>query len=159
MARFGHRLAATYSGPIAEIHIPNELREARIARLATASATGAPHVVPFCFAVVTADGTDRIVTAVDQKPKTTTALRRLANIAENPQVSLVADHYADDWSQLWWVRVDGVADVVTDPSEREQYLDDLAAKYPQYVADRPAGPVVMIVPTAVRTWSASGSIS
>ena len=77
---------------------PRAAGAARVARLATVSATGQPHLVPVTFAV---DG-DMIYTAVDHKPKTTTRLRRLANIAANPQVTLLADHYADDWDQLWW---------------------------------------------------------
>ena len=50
-----------------------------------------------------------IYTAVDAKPKSTQRSRRLANIEANPHVSVLVDHYADDWSQLWWVRADGVA--------------------------------------------------
>src|SRR5690348_1391752 len=80
---------------------------ARVARLATADASGRPHVVPIVFAVAG----DEIVSAVDAKPKRTTALRRLANVRENPRVALLADHYEDDWSALWWVRADGTARV------------------------------------------------
>ena len=76
---------------------------ARVARLATADATGQPHLVPVTFAVAG----DMVYTAVDAKPKRTTALRRLANVAANPRVSLLVDHYDDDWSRLWWVRADG----------------------------------------------------
>ena len=76
-----------------------------VARLATAALDGRPHLVPVVFAL----RDDVIYTAVDAKPKTTQRLRRLANIERNPQVSLLVDHYADDWTQLWWVRADGVA--------------------------------------------------
>ena len=95
---------------------------------------------------------DTIVSAVDAKPKTTLALRRLANIDENPQVSLVVDHYDDDWTQLWWVRVDGLARVVEDGPEREAALDALAVKYDQYRQTRPPGAVIAIEPTAWRAW-------
>src|ERR1700753_1143105 len=84
-----------------------------IARLATSAADGKPHLVPVVFAVA-ADDHDVVYTAVDAKPKTTQRLRRLANIAPNPAVSLLVDHYAADWSQLWWVRADGIAAIHTD---------------------------------------------
>src|ERR671935_135408 len=79
------------------------LASARVARLATADAEGRPHLVAITFAV---DG-DEIITAVDHKPKRTVRLRRLANIEANPRVSVLADHYEDDWSGLWWARADG----------------------------------------------------
>ncbi len=86
---------------------PGEARRrfasARVARLATADAGGRPHIVPIVFAV---EG-DIIYSAVDHKPKRTTALRRLANMAENPFVALLVDYYDDDWSRLWWARADG----------------------------------------------------
>src|ERR1700722_1842677 len=88
---------------------------ARVARLATVSAAGQPHLVPVTFA---ADA-GTIYTAVDRKPKSTTRLRRLANIAENPRVTLLADHYADDWTQLWWARADGHATVLTGPHDTQ----------------------------------------
>lgn len=75
---------------------------ARVAHLATTGADGQPHLVPVTFALVTSSSADRIAIAVDQKPKTTVALRRLRNIAENPLVSLLCDHYDEDWTQLWW---------------------------------------------------------
>ncbi|MET0817185.1 MAG: TIGR03668 family PPOX class F420-dependent oxidoreductase, partial [Solirubrobacteraceae bacterium] len=90
------------------------LAGARVARLATAAADGRPHVVPCTFAVL---GEDTIVSAVDHKPKRTTALRRLANIAANPRVAVLADHYEDDWDALWWARADGVARVLEPGAE------------------------------------------
>ena len=132
---------------------PGEARErlgaARVARLATVSATGQPHLVPVTFAV---DG-DMIYTAVDHKPKTTTRLRRLANIAANPQVTLLADHYADDWDQLWWARADGHATVLTGPADIASPVALLAARYPQYQATPPAGPVIAITVTTWTAWS------
>ncbi|WP_019813095.1 TIGR03668 family PPOX class F420-dependent oxidoreductase [Saccharomonospora saliphila] len=122
---------------------------ARVARLATADATGQPHVVPITFTIVD----DTVVSAVDAKPKRTTALRRLANIAANPAVSLLVDHYDDaDWSRLWWARADGTADVADhDPAG----IAALIAKYPQYEHHPPAGPVVRVRVTAWRGWAAS----
>ena len=81
------------------------LSAARVARLATVTAAGLPHIVPVTFAVH--DGV--IYTAVDAKPKSTRLLRRLDNIRHNPGVAVLADHYEDDWAALWWVRADGSA--------------------------------------------------
>ncbi len=113
---------------------------ARVARLATAGSDGQPHLVPVTFAV---DG-DRIYIAVDHKPKTTPNLRRLRNIGENPRVAVLADHYAEDWDELWWVRVDGRAHVVRDDDGMRHPLDVLAERYEQYRESRPAGPVIVI---------------
>jgi PPOX class probable F420-dependent enzyme len=118
---------------------------ARVARLATAGADGRPLVVPIVFAV---DG-DTIYSAVDAKPKRTTRLRRLANVEANPQVSVLVDHYEDDWQRLWWVRADGRAEIL-DASEASKGIDLLAERYEQYVAERPAGPVMAI---EVERWS------
>ncbi|MGN6336785.1 TIGR03668 family PPOX class F420-dependent oxidoreductase [Mycobacterium sp.] len=117
-----------------------------VARLATVAPGGRPHLVPVVFAV--AGGV--VYTAVDAKPKTTQRLRRLANIESNPQVSLLVDHYADDWTQLWWVRVDGVAAVHTDGDAVDIGRRLLRAKYPQYQTVSLDGPVIAV---AVRRWS------
>ncbi len=124
---------------------------ARVGRLATVTEIGTPHVVPCCFAV---EG-DRLYSAVDGKPKSTTALKRLANIRAQPAASLVVDHYAEDWTELWWVRVDGTATVVESSDERQLALDALAAKYEQYRAERPAGPVIRVDIAGVSGWSFS----
>src|SRR5690606_28490375 len=94
---------------------------ARVARLATAGADRQPHLVPITFVLVA----DRIFTAVDHKPKATTRLRRLRNIAENAAVSLLVDRYDDDWSRLWWVRADGVATVLMGGRDRGGAVDAL----------------------------------
>jgi len=94
------------------------------------------------------------VSAVDDKPKRTTRLQRLANIARDPRVSLLADHYADDWEQLWWVRADGRARVVDDPARREKALDLLSVRYRQYRERRPDGPVVEVEVERWTGWSA-----
>jgi PPOX class probable F420-dependent enzyme len=119
---------------------------ARVARLATVRPDGGPHVVPCCFARVG----PTVFSAVDAKPKSTFALQRLANIAARPEASLLVDHYEDDWARLWWVRVDGEARVL-DASERDAALAALAAKYAQYAANPPPGPVIAV---AIRTWRA-----
>jgi PPOX class probable F420-dependent enzyme len=118
-----------------------------IARLATATPDGTPHLVPVVFAV----GEDGIVyTAVDAKPKTTRRLRRLANIESNPQVSLLVDHYADDWAQLWWVRADGLAAIHAEGEAMDTGFRLLRAKYPQYQSVSLHGPVIAVT---VRRWS------
>ena len=122
---------------------------APVARLATVDAEGRPHLVPCCFAL---EG-DVAYSVVDHKPKRSTALRRLDNIRANPSVCLLVDHYEDDWSALWWVRLDGRARVVTEGPEHEQAIALLCAKYPQYRATPPSGTVVVIDVTASRTWS------
>ena len=118
-----------------------------IARLATITPDGLPHLVPVVFAV---DAHDVVYTAVDAKPKATRRLRRLANIEGNPRVSLLVDHYADDWTQLWWVRADGVATVHTDGEAVDVGYRLLRAKYPQYQSVPLDGPVIAV---AVRRWS------
>ena len=99
-----------------------------MARLATVTEAGRPHLVPVTFAV---DG-DRIYIAVDAKPKTTRNLQRLRNIAANPQVAVLADHYDDDWSALWWVRADGRAVIVETRAQMAGPVALLAGRYPQY---------------------------
>ena len=122
-----------------------------VARLATVDASGRPHLVPCCFAAVG----DVAYSVVDHKPKRTTALRRLDNIAVNPAVCLLVDHYADDWSTLWWARFDGTARLLTAGPEYESALAALCAKYPQYRATPPSGTVIALDISACRTWSAS----
>ena len=119
---------------------------ARVVRLATTGPAGRPHLVPVTFAL---DG-DLVYTAVDAKPKTTTNLRRLRNIAADPRVAVLADHYEDDWDTLWWVRADGLASILVEPGGRARPLDLLAARYPQYRLNPPAGPVIAI---AVGRWT------
>jgi PPOX class probable F420-dependent enzyme len=122
---------------------------ARVARLATVDREGRPHVVPICFVV---DG-DTLYTAVDEKPKRTRRLRRIENIERNPRVEVLIDHYEDDWSRLWWVRLRGEARIVEDP----RVLELLAAKYPQYREQPPAGPVIAIEIEERSEWTSSPS--
>ncbi|MPY77153.1 MAG: TIGR03668 family PPOX class F420-dependent oxidoreductase [Actinophytocola sp.] len=129
-------------------HARRLFSEAPVARLATADAAGVPHVVPVTFAV---DG-DVIVFAVDHKPKTSTALRRLRNIEANPTVSLLVDHYEDDWTRLWWARADGHARA---RAEDPPAVALLTAKYPAYAERPPEGPVVRIDVSRWSGWSAA----
>jgi PPOX class probable F420-dependent enzyme len=118
-----------------------------VLRLATAGADGRPHVVPCTFAV---GGAGRIVIGIDNKPKASTDLRRLRNIGENPRVSLLVDHYAEDWRLLWWARADGTATVEKAGAEHADDWERLAAKYPQYEAQVLGGPVIVVT---VERWS------
>ena len=123
---------------------------APVARLATVRPDGSPHVVPVCFAF----SGETIFTAVDHKPKATAALARLRHIAAEPRVALLADRYEDDWSRLWWVRVDGDAAVAESAAEREAALAALMAAYPQYAERPPQGPVIGVRPRRFRGWRA-----
>ena len=128
------------------------LAAARVARLATVSADGRPHLVPVVFALVG----DVVWSAVDAKPKTTRNLRRLANIEATGRASLLVDAYDEDWTALWWVRVDGPAQVLpTQDPAAVVAVDALVAKYPQYRENRPDGPVVAVRCDTWRSWSAS----
>jgi PPOX class probable F420-dependent enzyme len=128
------------------------LRDARVARLGTVDAAGAVRLVPVCLAVVD----DWIVGAVDHKPKRTGQLRRLDDIQSTGSATVLVDHYAEDWSQLWWVRVRGRAEVATAGDARESALDALVAKYEQYRARRPGGSVWRIAIDELRWWRAAG---
>jgi PPOX class probable F420-dependent enzyme len=126
---------------------------ARVARLATVDAAGRPHVVPFVFAV---DG-DHIYSAVDHKPKRTRQLKRMRNIEANPQVAVLVDHYEDEWSRLWWARVDGTARVVETGPAWEQAIAALADKYPQYRGYPPDGSAMVITIERVTGWTADAA--
>lgn len=127
------------------------LRGARVGRLATASREGRPLVVPVCYVF---DGA-HVYSAVDAKPKRTRELRRLRNIADNPQVSLVVDEYHDDWTRLCYVIVEGRADVLTDGPEFGRAIDLLVVKYAQYRTlglSRDTGSLIRIVPDRLLCW-------
>ena len=131
------------------------LAGANVARLATVNDEGQPHVVPIVFAL---EG-DTLYFVVDWKPKKTTNLKRLKNIAANPAVSVLVDHYEDDWTLLWWVRADGTARVITDDAESRHAIDLLANKYPQYWHHPPAGRVVAIRIDRLTGWSGAGTFT
>lgn len=124
--------------------------EARVARLGTVAGDGRPHLVPCCFAL---DG-DTFHTAVDGvKAKSTTALRRLDNIRANPATSVLVDHYDDDWSTLWWVRMDGDARIVdVDTDAGRVGADLLREKYVQYRDGPLPGPLIVVRVATWRAW-------
>jgi PPOX class probable F420-dependent enzyme len=125
---------------------------APLAHLASADANGRPHVVPITFALVGAT----IYSAIDAKPKRTRALRRLANVAANPAVAVLVDHYEQDWERLWWVRADGRGRTLEAQSgEGLGALTALAERYEPYRLAPPAGPVLAIDVERWVSWSAA----
>ena len=128
------------------------LENRRVAHLATADAAGAPHVVPVCFAVREND----VYITIDDKPKRgpATALKRLRNIARNPAVALVADHYDDaDWTRLGWVMVRGKAEIIDEGPEHRRAQDLLKSRYAQMRAmDLGRHPVIAIRIERATSW-------
>jgi PPOX class probable F420-dependent enzyme len=125
---------------------------ARVARLATVGGDGAPHVVAITFAVAG----DRIVTAIDHKPKRTMRLKRLDNIAAEPRVSVLVDHYEEQWDRLWWIRADGHASIIRpdEPGHRDAAAL-LAHRYPGYREHPIEGPIIEIRVTRWSEWTAA----
>lgn len=121
-----------------------------MARLATTDPDGRPHLVPIVFAV---EG-NTLYSAVDRKPKRSTRLRRIENARARPDVTILIDHYEDDWGRLWWIRLRGRARVLDEGAERERALRLLEEKYRQYRTEPPEGPVLAVDVTEVREWSA-----
>jgi len=132
------------------------VEQAGVARLATANPGLGVDVVPITFALLAAeDGRgDRLVTAVDHKPKSTARLRRLRNIAEHPEVTVLVDHYENDWERLWWVRLRGRGTVVADGPRFDEAVDALVARYEQYRAQRPGGPAIVVDVDEWTCWQA-----
>jgi PPOX class probable F420-dependent enzyme len=123
-----------------------------VAELATIDTDRLPHLVPICFAFVE----DCLVTAIDQKPKSTVRLTRLANIGVNPEVAVLFHHYEDDWDRLWWVRANGMARVEDSGADREAALEALEKKYEQYQRDPPRGPAIIVTVDRWQAWAATG---
>lgn len=125
---------------------------ARVARLATITPDGAPHVVPVTFAVEN----QTIYLSVDTKPKTSTALVRLRNVRAVSNVSLIVDEYSENWSDLWWVRADGKAQLTEAGDGLGVAIQLLQRKYPQYADSGSvslSGPAIVIAVTRWSGWS------
>jgi PPOX class probable F420-dependent enzyme len=125
----------------------------RVGHLSTANAEGQPHVVPVCFALFRG----RIVIPLDEKPKQVAVgqLRRVRNIRENPSVAFVVDDYDEDWCQLSYLLVRGIAELRgADADDQQLIVGSLRQKYPQY-ASMPLerSPTIRIVPTAIVRWA------
>src|SRR2546422_4982633 len=124
------------------------LTTARVARLATTDPDGSPHLVPIVFVL---DG-KTLYSAVDRKPKRSSKLRRIENARVRPDVTILVDHYEEDWGRLWWIRLRGRARVLDQGEERERALTLLSEKYSQYSSEPPNGPVLAVDVTEVREW-------
>jgi PPOX class probable F420-dependent enzyme len=120
---------------------------ARVARLATIDPDGSPHLVPIVFVI----HGETLYSAVDTKPKSSRRLRRIENARDRPGVTVLVDHYEDDWSRLWWVRLDGQARVLDAGDEAELALRLLVEKYEQYRCEGPSLPVLAV---DIRNWRA-----
>jgi PPOX class probable F420-dependent enzyme len=105
--------------------------------------------------VVFAAAGETVYSVVDAKPKRSPHLQRLENARSEPRVSLLVDHYEEDWNALWWVRADGLAVVQTEGPDRDRGIHLLAGKYPRYAERPPDGPALVIRVTRWRWWSAS----
>jgi PPOX class probable F420-dependent enzyme len=123
---------------------------ARVGYLGTVAANGTPHVVPVCFALLG----DVAYSTVDHKPKRSPRLRRIANVQATGHACLLVDEYDEDWSRLWWVRLDGHGRVVKDSREQDTALTALTQKYPQYTQQPPNGPVLALEVTRFSGWAA-----
>ena len=135
---------------MAEFDARERFAGAQVAFLATVSSADQPHVVPVVFAL----SNDVVYTAVDTKRKTTHRLRRLVNIEENTQVSVIVDHYENDWNQLWWVRADGTAQIHDRGEQMATGYDLLRRKYPQYQRVSLTGVVITIAVSRWASWHA-----
>ena len=120
-----------------------------MATLGTIASDGRAHLVPITFTLQD----DVLYSAVDDKPKSTRSLARLANIEADARVSVLVQHYEDDWTRLWWVRVDGVARALGAGEERDEALRALASKYERYREDPPTGQVIAVDASRWTGWA------
>jgi PPOX class probable F420-dependent enzyme len=128
----------------------------RVARLATADREGRPAVVPICYVF---DGAS-IYSPIDEKPKAVAAsrLKRVRNVEANPHVSLIIDDYSEDWSELQWVLITGLAEIILPQLSADEHASAVALlrnKYPQYhsmaIDERM---IIRITPTRIKRWGA-----
>jgi len=143
--------------------IARRLADWPVARLATVAADGAPHQVPVVFA----RSGGSLWTPVDGKPKSGRELARVRNVRERPHVSLLLDEYSADWTQLWWIRVDAQARVVSPetPDQDTRFTaarEALRAKYRQYeevplLTGRPT--LIELEISGTHSWCASEAAS
>jgi PPOX class probable F420-dependent enzyme len=127
------------------------LASARVGRFASITPDGRPHVVVVTFAMVG----DSLVHMIDQKPKSNRNLQRLQNVETFPLASLLVDHYDEDWSQLWWVRVDGKVGIEKDGDLWWEARSSLKEKYRQYRHSPPGGPAIFLYIDRLSHWESS----
>jgi PPOX class probable F420-dependent enzyme len=133
------------------IVVRRRVADSRVARLATLDADGRPHLVPIAFALAG----ETLYSAVDAKPKRSRTLERIENARRRPDVTVLVDHYDDDWTRLWWVRLRGRARVLEAGDDAERAVALLVAKYEQYREAPPGVPVLAIDIDEWRGWAAS----
>ena len=127
--------------------------DCRTATLGTIARDGRPHLVPVCFALI--EG--RFAIAIDEKPKRSVRLARLANIERDPRVTLLFEQYSEDWTRLAWVRVDGTAEARPRGDTWTEALGALRARYAQYRSMALEGrPLIVVTPGKIAGWRASG---
>jgi len=127
------------------------LHTSDVGHLATVHPDGTPHLVPITYGVAN----NHIVTMVDHKPKTTTRLQRLANVESSGTASFLVDNYSPEWDELWWVRIDGAAEVHRNGVIWEKAASVLIEKYSQYREQPPSGPAISISIDEVTYWSST----
>jgi PPOX class probable F420-dependent enzyme len=161
LGRLGHSADPFGRGALAEVRqdeaemhdsivLRRRIADSRVARLATVDADGRPHLVPIVFVLAG----DTLYSAVDAKPKRSRKLRRIENARRRPDVTVLIDHYDEDWTRLWWVRLRGEARVLDGGEEAANALVLLAAKYEQYRKAAPGLPVLAIDIAELRAWRA-----
>src|SRR3990170_4147255 len=69
--------------------------------LTTLDPDGTGHSVPVVFVVLG----DEIVSPIDHKPKTGRVMTRVKNIERDARLTLLVDHWDEDWTRLAWGRV------------------------------------------------------
>jgi PPOX class probable F420-dependent enzyme len=125
-----------------------------VARLATRTPAGRPHAVPVVFARFAG----ALFVPVDGKPKSGRPLARVRNLRAHPEACLLLDHYAPAWDALWWLRVDGRAEVLEGAGDLpEGAVAALRAKYPQYAEVplfRGEPTALRLLPERVSSWCA-----
>jgi PPOX class probable F420-dependent enzyme len=129
------------------------LASARVARLGLLDTDDRPRVLPVTFALVGG----AIYSAIDHKPKRPGGEpARLKYLRRRPVAALTVDHYDDDWTALAWVQVLGRVEILA-AEHTPVALEALAAKYSQYRADPPPGPVLKLAPERTLWWRADES--
>jgi PPOX class probable F420-dependent enzyme len=121
-----------------------------VARLGLLDERDRPRVLPVTFAVFE----DALWSAIDRKPKRSAEPARVRRLRRRPEATLLVDAYFDDWSRLEWVELSGLVSILDAP-DADDALQALAAKYSQYRAEPPPGPLLRLAPERFACWRAS----